>query len=63
MAGYKIKRLSKTKMNFLETRNRLRKELGKQPIMIEVKRCTFCNGLFESIGSKTCGCDKKLFKR
>jgi hypothetical protein len=51
-----IKWLSSTKKRELEEQNLARQSCGLSPIKPKLRRCLACDGLFESIERRLCGC-------
>ncbi len=51
-----IKKLPLAVVNDIELKNHARRLANLAPIVIKVRRCHVCGGLFESAGNRTCGC-------
>jgi len=54
-----VKKLSESVKQDIELKNRARRLANLSPIKITVRQCIQCSQLFESDGSRTCGCQIK----
>ncbi len=55
----KVKTLPPSVVKDIEQKNIARRLASLSPIVIKVRRCIACGGLFESAGNRTCGCSSR----
>ncbi len=57
VSSNKIKLLPVAVIKEIEQQNKARRLMGLSTIEIKTRTCLNCNGLFQSAGRRTCGCN------